>query len=116
MAPCFTGAPLTVLLKLALSGIEAVTNSDINILIGLMFYHQLFTGHGDGDVHIVGFTLLLMMMGRINSHMAADNLVAEALQLFRPAADSLLGDIGEGEVVSGDLQRLLHRPPPVIPL
>ncbi|CAI8730337.1 protein of unknown function [Methylococcus capsulatus] len=102
-----------VFFELALERVESVAQCDVDVLMSLfvvMFAtdYQMFVRHGQVDAHMVEITLVLMMVLGFHGNPAADDMVAELLQLASFFANPGLHRVGVRNATKCNLQRYLH--------
>lgn len=113
MCPDLGAAQPRMVLQLTLGGRECVADGDMGIFMGLV----VGAGPVDDDAPAgdVQFdrdpeqpALLLVAMGRLDDHAAADDAVEEPLEMRHAAMDVVADGIRDGHVTEFDLRRVLH--------
>ena len=99
-----------VVFQLASDGIERIPNSDVHILMRLMFGRipardQLMVGHPHIHPDMVQVTFVVMFVVCLDDHTTADNLLGEMLELLRALSNLGFNGVGVIEITKYDLQR-----------
>ena len=97
----FAALDAHIFFELTLGYVEGVAQGHVQILVRLLVMtlaadHDMLIGNAEVDADVEEITLLLVLMIKLNSHPATDNVVTELLQFRRFFANFRLCGIGVG--------------------
>ena len=103
-----TSLTARITLQLAPRGVKGIPDRYIDVFIRFAFYHQLRTGHGHVDTHVVEDALVLATMRGLDKDSAAHDSIIEQIQLGRPVTNIVLRRLRNGNVTYRNLEWKLH--------